>query len=302
MKHHIKFLTASLLFITLTSGVYRHDKPLEEYMAYATQPQFDCVGHMYRQIDGSWHASGSCVLIDSIHIITAAHCMVDYLKKDTIVYMNGLKINTWISQGKIALPPTDFWILVNNQYVKPKRILLYPSYLGHKDADIDDIALIELEQPVKGAQNIILNSTPDELGDTVMIVGYGAVAKGLTTEYSQTYSVKMAGQNIIDSIGRSEQNGLRTMLFCDFDMPFGKDKQDCNKMGADVALPLEFGIQGGDSGGGLFRMKNNNLQLIGITSYSDGAMPKNFKKYGYYGEICGWTRIAAFHSWLKANL
>jgi len=310
----ITFTFSSVIFglMIITSGVYRHDTPIEKYLELANNEEFDCVGRIFqsnadewrptgidrKESDLAWRPMGSCVLIDSLHILTAAHCVMGELKKDTTVIYNGYKVLTYVVTGKYVKQVDDFWFLVMNQYVKAKRITCYPDYQNSKDYS-NDIAIIELEHPINKARSIFINVKPDEIGDTITGIGYGASGPGNSTSIVQGYNIKLAGQNIIDSTGGIKRNNLATKLFADFDCPDGY--ANINKMGSKNALPLEYGTQGGDSGGPIFRRKNNRLELIGVLTGNDGAIPKNLAQNGYYGQMDSWTRLSAYSDWINAN-
>lgn len=132
--------------------------------------------------------------------------------------------------------------------------MLHPRYL--EDFSSCDLALITLEKPLKNAPVIILNRATDELRDTVTGVGFGVSGPAHMPELVIPYSVKIAGQNIIDSIGGPLYNGIATEMYADFDAP-GKLK-NCNSMGSAKPLDLEYSPGGGDSGGPLFRTKTGN--------------------------------------------
>ncbi|MBZ0100469.1 MAG: hypothetical protein K8F30_15420, partial [Taibaiella sp.] len=67
-------LVLIVMLVALTSGVYRNDTPVEQYLELASRKEYDCVGCIYKKVEDRWTADGSCVLIDSMHILTAAHC------------------------------------------------------------------------------------------------------------------------------------------------------------------------------------------------------------------------------------
>lgn len=304
---------AVIILILLTSGVYRHDTPIEKYLELANQKEFDCVGRIYQSSSDDWVPSGvdmkftnldwrqagSCIIIDSLHILTAAHLVTGENKKDTVVSANGMNVLTYVVTSKYVRPVADFWFLIMNQTVKAKKITCYPDYLLSIDYN-NDLAIIELEHPILNAPTILLNSNTDELNDTITGIGFGASGPANAAALVQNYNIKLAGQNIIDSIGGIKRNNLATNLFTDFDCP--KGYANCSKLGSKIALPLEYGIKGGDSGGPIFRRKNDRLELIGILSGSNGALPNSVSKIGYYGQIDNWTRISAYHDWIMSNL
>lgn len=171
----------------------------------------------------------------------------------------------------------------------------HPNFIRNTTCDI---AIIRLNKPITGLAKVFLNHVPDELHDTATIVGFGVSGRANEPLEMKSYQVKLAGENIIDSIGGIMLNGLGTKLHADFDYP--GEREGCNKMGGKEALELEYGVMGGDSGGPLFRRKNKRLELIGITS-GGGSRIEDLFGQGYYCQINTWTRIAAFHEWINSN-
>ena len=293
---YVRLFLWCILLLTLTSGIYRHDRPIEKYLQLANEEQFDCVGQVMTKTDGNWTQSGSCVLIDSLHLLSAAHCMTDYLKKDTVVDYQGMKIKTYVALGRYQNKETEYSFLIKNTMLKAKSISVHPDYIKNGSCDI---ALMTLENPLRGVRTTQLNTFFDELHDTVTGVGFGISGPGNQPALIASYHVKLAGQNLVDSIGGSKMNGIPTVLFADFDSPDSKDK--LNKMGSAQPLDLEYGIGGGDSGGPVFISKGNKLYIAGI-AISGGQTAENVLKTGYYGNIMGWTRVSAFSSWIQEQM
>lgn len=293
---------------TLVGGVYRHDTRIEKYLEVARREEFNCVGQVlrYHSNDATasdrmtstlqWVPDGSCILIDSMHILSAAHCFIGEHTKDTVIDFKGNKVSTYITTGRFLLKPRDVKFFVMNQLVSAKKIVCHPDYLKYNRCDI---AIITLAKPIRGAVTILLNKQPDEIHDTVTGVGYGVSGPANEVALVKDYSIKLAGQNIIDSIGGAMIDGINSTLYADFDSP--DNRINCSVLGGDSkALELEYGISGGDSGSPLFRMKNSRLELIGIASGSAVTMD-NFFVNGYYCAMMSWTRIAALYSWITSN-
>jgi len=296
MKTRIEiFIILFIVIITLTGGIYRHDRPIEKYLVYAKDDRFNCVGQLISMAEGKWKSAGSFVLIDSLTILSAAHCFVGESKRDTVVNIQGKSYKTYMSLGKSLLKVSEFRFLAFNEQFVAKSILLHPNYL--KDGSCD-IALIKLEKPVSGIGNLRINDSTNELKDTVTGVGYGVSGPANRIDLVNIYDIRLAGQNIIDSIGGIVLNGKSTMLYADFDSP--TSIAGCNKIGDSKPLDLEYSIGAGDSGGPLFTDELNNFRLVGIATYA----PKNISKLlknGYYCEINGWTRVSAFNDWIENN-
>lgn len=293
MKNRLKLVAGLTAVILLSSGTYRHDKPIENYLALAKQPQFDCVGEVLRLENGNYGSAGSCVLIDSLHILSAAHCFEGADYKDTVVRIGGQDLRTKVATRKYARSVTEFAFLVNNRVLMARRLVLHPLFLQNSSCDI---ALIELDKPLRNVKPLMLNNEFNEKGDTATGVGYGMSGPANRPDLTAHYRVKLAGQNIIDSLGGALQNNQRTMLYADFDAP--DVRENCNRSGDTKPLELEYSIGSGDSGGPLFRTRNNKLQLIGIACYVQQDV-KNILKNGYYCQLMGWTRVSAFSDWIR---
>ncbi len=281
--------------LTLSSGAFRHDKSIEKHLELANNEDFNCVGELFTLKADGWKQGGSFILIDSLHILTAAHCVVGERTKDTVVYYQGHTIKTYIVTGRYAMKPKQFSFFIMNQMVKASKITAHPNFIRNTSCDI---AIIRLERPITGLAKMFLNSVPDELHDTATIVGFGVSGRANEPLDMKSYQIKLAGENIIDSIGGEMLNGISTKLHADFDYP--GEREGCNKMGGKGALELEYGVMGGDSGGPLFRRKNKRLELIGITSGGGSSIADLFGQ-GYYCQINTWTRIAAFNEWINNN-
>jgi hypothetical protein len=204
-------------------------------------------------------------------------------------------MKTYISLGRHQLGNALFRFFVMDTLLQAKSILLHPDYLENKTCDI---AIIKLEKPLRGITRLRLNTATDELHDTVTGVGFGASGPASQPELVNAYSIKLAGQNIIDSVGGALLNGQSTMLYADFDSPDAR--KGCNPLGSATPVELEYGIGGGDSGGPLFVSKNGELCLAGIATYAPKVVD-DLLKNGYYCGIIGWTRISAFSDWIRKN-
>ncbi len=312
MKKQIRILLVIILvfvpLFTTKSGTYRHDTHIEKYLEIAIQDEFNCVGQVFKvrdkglssmsnSVDNRDRLSvGSCILIDSLHILSAAHCFIGEKTKDTVIHYNGLKVKTYITTSRFLIKPSNFSFFVMNQMVSAKKIICHPNYLKNNSCDI---AIILLKKPIHGGSTIFLNRTPNELHDTVTGVGFGV--SGMANEIAQVknYSLKLAGQNIVDSIGGATVNGISTKLYADFDYP--DERSGCNRIGDSKALELEYGLSGGDSGGPLFRRKNACLELVGIAAGTEMTV-ENLLEDGYYCTNMSWTRISSLYNWIKGYL
>ncbi len=297
MKHNsLKVITLSTLaFLTLFSGIIRHDVDEKEYLKLAAEKQFDCVGQVFKDTS----AGGSCVLISDRFVLSAAHVFIESDSRPDTMEVNGQTLISYNAYNERATDADKITMVFNGQKVKAKRIIMHPQYLDSLTKGSCDIAIIELEHPLTAISPAKLNNAFDELKSTVVGVGYGASGPANRPDLVDVLNKKIAGENVIDSIGGYECNGLKTLLFADFDHP--TDTSCCNRMGSPIPKPLEFMTAGGDSGGGLFRYNKNEWELIGITS-GGGIELEQFMKSFYYGQIDSWTRVSALHEWIIENI
>ncbi|MCC6370636.1 MAG: trypsin-like serine protease [Bacteroidia bacterium] len=298
-KSHIKnyqfYFLLIIVFGSLTSGIGRHDINQDKYSKLAQQKQFDCVGKVY--IDNE--LAGSCVLICESTVLSAAHVFVQSETRPDTLNFNGQKAVVFIPFNNHIVAENQIVIEINGEKRKVKRLTVHQNYADSIDRGICDFALLELEQPIRGVKPALLNQHDDELHSEVTGVGFGAGGVADKPENnSDSKSEKRAGENVIDSVGGELYNGKSTLMFCDFDHP---TRNDCNKMGSAKPQALEYICSGGDSGGGLFRKRKGEWELIGICSGA-GVDMAQFNKSGYYGQTMQWTRVSVFKEWINQNI
>lgn len=281
-------------FLTFFSGIIRHDVDEKAYLKLAEQKQFDCVGRIYKDTT----ASGSCVLISDRFVLSAAHVFIDSDTRPDTMEFNGQTIVAYVTYNHRVTDVTEVYLVFKGQKVKVKSLMLHPNYLDSLTKGSCDLALLELEQPLKIIQPAKLNKSLDELNSDVVGVGFGASGPADRPDLVDTHNKKIAGENVVDSIGGQLYLGYQTLLFCDFDHP---TKKDCNKLGSSTPRPLEYICSGGDSGGGLFRKNNKDWELIGICSGS-GVDIEQLMKTGYYGQTMEWTRTSVFTKWIDKTM
>lgn len=292
MKYKTLTITALCLisFLTFFSGIIRHDVDEKEYLKLAADKQFDCVGRIFK--DSS--ESGSCVLINDRFVLSAAHIFIDSDTRSDTIEFNGQTAVIYVNSNTRVTDISNLYLILNEQKVKVRNLWLHPHYLDSLTKGSCDIALLELEKPVEDIVPAKLNTAFDELNSNIVGVGYGATGPANRPDLVNISDKKIAGQNVIDSIGGQMYMGYQTLLFCDFDHP---TRKDCNKLGSSLPMPLEYICAGGDSGGGLFRKNNKVWELIGICS-GGGTDVQQLMKTGYYGQTMAWTRTSVFAKWI----
>jgi hypothetical protein len=277
MSKLVTLFALALSSLLSFAGIYRHDRPKGRYIDLAHKRQFDCVGEVW----AGKSKRGSCVLIGKTFVLSAAH-----------VFFND-KTN----------PDKQFYCAFNGVKYPVKKIINHTRYseLGEYD-----ISILELNEPIEDISPAALCATHDELGADVTGVGFGSICRvDSPSEFVAKVAVekntagKLAGENVIDSIGGYSVNKIRAILYCDFDSPPGcKYSDQSDKMGSSIPKDLEYYVNGGDSGGGLFRQTAKGWELVGICS-GGGVNLNQFEKTYYYGHIMKWTRVSAFISWIQ---
>lgn len=292
MKHNRIILLALgvTVFLTFFSGIIRHDVNEEKYIKLAQQKQFDCVGQILKDTS----ASGSCVLISDRFVLSAAHVFIDNDTRADTIQMNGQNIIAYTPINVRVTDISNLYVLINGQKIKAKKLTLHPNYHDSITEGSCDIALIELERPLAKILPAILNTSFDELESNVVGVGFGVSGIADMLESVNLFNKKIAGENTVDSLSGQKYLGRETLLMCDFDHP---TRKDYNKMGSSIPRPLEYISSGGDSGGGLFRKKDNKWELIGICSGVNIDI-QQLLKTGYYGQTMEWTRVSVFTNWI----
>lgn len=296
MKH---ILLAAVLSVSVPAQavIYRHDVKEEKHQHLGAQPQFDCVGKV---LNAERHAaSGSCVFIGDRYVLTAAHLFVKSETRYDTVMHNGKQIILYVPTNRRLDDITRYDFRFNRVRYRGKLMKVLPAYMDSATNGQCDIALIELEEPVKNCTPATLATAFDELHSLATIVGYGVSGNATKPEEVDEYGYKLAGQNMIDTLEGYTYNGRPAMLGFDFDYP-GQPKY--NLMGSNKALPLEGFCGGGDSGGGMLRQrKDGSWELIGICS-GGGTDIDNLFTIGYYGNSGRYTRVSVFYDWIKQGI
>lgn len=304
-----------LICILCISGIGRHDTKISAYTEFAQNKAFDCVGSIY--YDNAFQLS--CVLIDSTHIITAAHAFE--INNNDLIFDSVYEpmLNQW-HYGKhptssYIAEPSHFYIKLGDTKYTVKKIYVNDTYknakpirdsLGiHPSLEMYfDIAIAELETPVNTIIPATLYNDSNELNEKGLFVGYGDVAKSDDVNKKITFRrrQKFGGENMIDSIGGYKVGNIWAGLYFDFDAPHS---DCCNRMGSAIPLPLEYFPHGGDCGSALFLNNNGKYYLAGICAGEDVYWEYILyaQKYGMvYGHTANYQRIYAYKNWITETL
>jgi len=213
------------------------------------------------------------VLIASQWVVTAAHTIPWHSERKQVV-INGISRDVER-------------VVVHSGYKKPPQELLDHA-LATWDwtlfwaqlSSSDDIALLELAEPVTDVSPFAIYKGDDEFGQIVKIIGKGATGTGATGydfNSSHRTELRRAYNKVTSANGR---------WFC---YVFNKPSE---------ALPLEGGSGGGDSGGPILIQAEQKWLLAGLTSWtvSQGASRTHF---GQYGQISCNVRLSHYEEWIE---
>lgn len=294
-KNKMKKISIILLLAYSISyaGIYRHDVKEEEYLKLAKENQFDGVGQVFTDTN----SRGSCVLINERYVLSAAHVFFDNdNRKDTMKFGESTVV-IYVPINVRQTETNKLNVIINGKKSKVKNLTIHPNYIDSISKGTCDFAILELDEPITNTTFTKINNEFNELNSNVVGVGFGASGPADSAQLVASYKKKIAGENVVDSIGGFKYLGNKTLLYCDFDHP---SKTKYNKMGSSIPRPLEYVCSGGDSGGALFSFKKNEWQLLGICSGNETDLDQ-FQETGYYGEIMSWTRVSAFYNWIQEN-
>ncbi|MFC5576921.1 S1 family peptidase [Lysobacter niabensis] len=216
---------------------------------------------------------GHGVLIAPQWIVTAAHA---------VTWQSGIK------QVTVGGVPRDVArLVIHPGYRKPPQALLEQA-LATWDwtlfrvllSSSEDIALLELAQPVTDIPPVAVNKSDGEFGRIIEIMGKGATGNGVTGyEFSSSHRTEL--RRAYNKVTSAHDRWLCYM----FDHP------------AD-ALPLEGGSGSGDSGGPVLIQAGKDWVLAGLTSWSDPQSA--IRTPGRYGQISCNVRLSHYQDWIES--
>jgi hypothetical protein len=214
---------------------------------------------------------GTGTVIGKRYVLTAAH----------VVDLN--------NDGKFNAKDgaTGVYFLLNNDGDVTYKIAvssfnLHPDFTGfNRPAVNDDLAILTLAEDVPADVPIYPMSTSEvKAGTVITMVGYGRSGDGVhgyTTPADP--AVKRVGENTVDAFYGQDDKGKpegNEVFRYDFDGPNGNGPLG----GATLGNDRETTIGAGDSGAPAFMTSGEQLTLVGVVTYTQGA---NAPKFGSLG-------------------
>lgn len=269
------------------TSAYPPDSPDNPYNPATQTGRLDTLGLAspfsgVGSIDG-----GSGTLIDSTHVLTAAHLF-----------------------GTGTIDPTGINFSLENgagtTTFAASRVDVDPSFVGVGNDDAYDIAIVTLADPVPSTyKTYTLYTDPLTAGTTLTLVGYGRTGDGVTGYYPATPG-RRVGKNNADafllpggnSYSATYAAGDQTYLF-DFDSP---DETPGLLGGASLGNNVETTIGTGDSGGPGFVQIGGAYQIAAINNFNTqfGTAPYLGPAIPLFGSGGGGAIISAYQGFIAS--
>jgi trypsin len=243
---------------------------------------------------------GTGVAIGPRHVLTAAH-VVDINRNghhdgadwDSIEFWLNLDTDSPVDQPDVIIP-------VARWYIHPDAFNPGNAYFH------DDIAVIELSEPLPAGVPFYELYGGDLAGQTLHMAGYGRSGDGLngfTVPASRT--VKRVGQNVADYFeGQDDHRRPEAVELwqADFDHP---TDQILNFLGGpSLGNDKEASPGPGDSGGPAFVLVGSNpgeassYQIGGVITHGIEGL----STFGLFGSGFGGTVVSAYLDWIQARM
>lgn len=235
--------------------------------------QYRIAGSEFRAL-ADMPGEGHGVLIAPQWVVTAAHTLPPQAALEKVV-IDGVAravARVVVHPGYRTLPQT-----LIDQAMASGEAMLIVVFLG----TIDDLALIELEQPVVDVAPVALYSGSKEAGRVAKLVGKGATGTG--------------------ALGHDPQGPNRTELRRAFNtISSAYERWLCYVFDAPpAALPLEGVLGNGDSGGPVLLEVDGEWVLAGLAAWKVVQGHVMTARPGRYGQTTCNVRLSHYRDWIE---
>lgn len=233
----------------------------------------------------------SGVLLDSLHVLTAAHVVA----------------------GQVGSPANvSFSLNVGGDLThvySASTISVHGGYTGTRPGTDgvwhDDLAIVRLTTPVTAGVAGYALYEGSLANQTLTLVGYGGGGDGSNgVTAGADASVKRIGQNRVDLLLADDDGGAAQEVFVfDFDGPtkasnvYGPDSPANLTLGETVEVQLA----GGDSGSPAFVNDNGVWKIAGIGTFNGGTDLSGGSNV-LFGSVGGGTIIAPYAAWIQSTI
>ena len=263
---------------TASAVMIRHDVEERSYIGLGARDEFQA-GRI-TMLDRRGNYTG--VLISNRHVLTVGHPIVGYLPAGE-------------SQGAVSVK-----IRILGADYETDHAVLHPQYDRIPHFGGADLAVIRLKAPgVSKLRPATIWSGGLKLGERFVGVGQGKSGTGRDNNEPKPDGIFRGYENTIDYMhpekdsaefradfdnGTEQFNTLSRALL-------GVEKEPYQGQSSKLPMPLEGTTAAGDSGSGVWVMRNDVYCLAGIAS---------FRHFSMYGGQAGYADLSASKVWLNS--